>query len=253
MERLLINNYDRLTEESGLECTALVVKYVAENSPSAVANESVYTIKNVTKVGHHVMDKYPELVNRIVVRLFDYCMVGANKAREKRLIAIAAHFLGYGADFANRIYKDTKDLNWLIRAHEKNKESANLTKNLDQKYSRIALEIESKRTIMLFEITGDIKWMIERYEADIQCAKMSDNKKYTYHKLSFAGDSANEVFNKTRNKMWAQQALSCYELAVDYFKKNPYPVIEKSVRIMETKIKQLKYLLKLPPTPSSSR
>ena len=190
---LLEANYDALTPTSGEQCKQLVLEYLRLST--TISHLDVDFIKNLTKVTRHILESEPASLDGLLEKLFSYNMEGVEK----------------------------------VRGGIEGRTSANLT-SLESHL----LGDAGNAARALFDTSNDISWAERWYDANKKSADMTVEiePRHSAHAYSFAGNAAKALNKATKNPSWAQTAIECYYKFLEYYKKNPDPRMNETIRFV---------------------
>jgi hypothetical protein len=232
LERLVMMNYNRIINP---EIMPKLMDFLQDKD--SLSEYSPSFIKRVAKVLDNLEELYPDKLEDMTekrYRLNSECAakIFSNNNSSEGDIRMGAHASSHASNMANKLYEDTNELAWKLKALSRKFISAQLTETSDKKYSSRSFYNVAKIANQLFNATGQLHFLNMAYNAYEKAAKLSENKDpvFSARMHGYAGFTAGKLFYKSggeEREIYAEHALRPYSQFKSYFDANPEKMNEQ--------------------------
>lgn len=199
LEELLKRNYNSLVDRN---CKVKVVQYLKETE--SVSDKDILFVKRLTKVGTNILESFPEALEGLEKKLFDFHLEGVELARKEKkenddnLIKIEGHLCAHAGNVAEVISNYEE-------AYKLYLSSAEVLKDIEPHYALFSLNNARKIAKKMFSKTKDAIWTERWYEIEIKTASLQKEAGKKAEAFSFAGKAANKTYKMRRDPVWAKR------------------------------------------------
>jgi hypothetical protein len=160
LDVLLSRNYKELKDPG---CVDAVLTFL-RTTPSVAGCSPVF-IKQLTKVGSHILKEYPEKLDGLLLRLFHVTSEGIQVVRDmparetfSGIAPLHSHLHAHLADFAMELFERTGDMSHARTWYQSRVQAADLNENLDPKYAADQHSFAVDAARRLYKETGKMEW-----------------------------------------------------------------------------------------------
>lgn len=227
LNELVRRNYDALRRDDVEQCRQQVSAYLRHH-PS-VLHEDIGFIKGLTKVAEHLLKQFPNFVDGLLPRLFQYHLEGVQVLRGipadilrnseasdgyhgDQRISLESHLYAHASDIARVLFDRTHEVHWGIQAFRTRVIAAEMNEVRDPGYAVASHLFAGSIANELFDATHDIAWAKEWYWHKLTAAERLKGKDGRTAALNFAhaAQAAEVLFEKTSDISWGEKSYSHY-------------------------------------------